>query len=104
MAFEARLATVGYVDGELKAEIDLLALHARRLTLFGVSNKMRSAEQRGAGGAPVVKEVMRALSAGRIRAVVDKVYPFSQLAEARAHMEANRQTGKIVVTMEESGK
>src|SRR6185503_18767352 len=35
MAFEGRLATVGYVDGELHADLDLDALHARRLTLFG---------------------------------------------------------------------
>lgn len=104
MAFEARLATVGYVDGQLKAEMDLQALHARRLTLFGVSNKLRSAEQRAAGVAPFVKEVMPAIAAGRIRAVIDKVYPLSQLAEARARMEGNQQTGKIVVTMEEPGK
>ena len=100
MAFEARLATVGYVDNQLKAEIDLQALHAKRLTLFGVSNKMRSAEQRAAGVGPFVKEVMPAIAQGRIRAVIDKVYPFAQLAEARARMEENRQTGKIVVTME----
>jgi hypothetical protein len=49
MAFEARLATVGYVDRVLTAEIDLQALHARRLTLFGVSNKLRNADQRAAG-------------------------------------------------------
>ena len=104
MAFEARLATVGYVDSQLKAEIDLQALHAKRLTLFGVSNKMRNADQRAAGVAPFVKDVMPAIAAGRIRAVIDKVYPFAQLAEARARMEGNQQTGKIVVTMEGSGK
>jgi NADPH:quinone reductase-like Zn-dependent oxidoreductase len=104
MAFEGRLATVGYVDNQLKAEIDLQALHAKRLTLFGVSNKMRTAEQRAAGVAPFVTDVMPAIAAGRIRAVVDKVYPFAQLAEARARMEENRQTGKIVVSMEEPGK
>ena len=48
LAFEGRLATVGYVDGVLKSEIDIQALHVKRLTLFGVSNKMRSAEQRAA--------------------------------------------------------
>ena len=42
MAFEGRLATVGYVDGVLHADLDLEALHAKRLTLFGVSNKLRT--------------------------------------------------------------
>jgi NADPH:quinone reductase-like Zn-dependent oxidoreductase len=99
MAFEGRLATVGYVDGVLKAEIDLQALHAKRLTLFGVSNKMRSAEQRAAGVAPFVADLMPAVAAGRIRAVIDHVYPFDQLEAARAHMESNRHVGKIVLAM-----
>ena len=99
MAFEGRLATVGYVDGVLKAEIDLQALHARRLTLFGVSNKLRSAEQRAAGVPAFVADLMPAIAAGKIRPIVDRVFAFEQLAQAREHMEANRHLGKIVITM-----
>jgi len=46
LAYEGRHATVGYVDGVLKSEIDIEALHTKRLTLFGVSNRLRNAEQR----------------------------------------------------------
>lgn len=99
MAFEGRLATVGYVDGVLKSEIDLQALHARRLTFFGVSNKMRTAQQRAAGVPAFVAELLPAIAAGRIRPVIDRVYPFDQLAVARAHMESNRHLGKIVIAM-----
>ena len=41
LAFEGRLATVGYVDGVLHADIDLEALHAKRLTLFETPNSVR---------------------------------------------------------------
>jgi NADPH:quinone reductase len=99
MAFEGRLATVGYVDGVLKSEIDLQALHARRLTLFGVSNKMRSPEQRAAGVPGFVADILPAIAAGRIRPVIDRVFPFGQLEAARAHMEANRHLGKIVLAI-----
>jgi NADPH:quinone reductase-like Zn-dependent oxidoreductase len=99
MAFEGRLATVGYVDGVLRSEIDLQALHARRLTLFGVSNKLRSAEQRAAGVPAFLADLMPAIAAGRIRAIVDSVFPFDQLEAAKAHMEANRHLGKIVLAM-----
>jgi NADPH:quinone reductase-like Zn-dependent oxidoreductase len=99
MAFEGRLATVGYVDGVLKSEIDIQALHARRLTLFGVSNKLRTAEQRASGVPAFVADLLPAIAAGRIRPVVDHVYPFDQLAEARAHMEANLHLGKIVIAI-----
>jgi NADPH:quinone reductase-like Zn-dependent oxidoreductase len=102
MAFEGRLATVGYVDGVLKSEIDIQALHAKRLTLFGVSNKMRTAEQRSAGVPAFVADLLPAIAAGRIRPVIDHVYPFDQLAAARAHMESNRHLGKIVIAMPSS--
>jgi NADPH:quinone reductase-like Zn-dependent oxidoreductase len=97
MAFEGRLATVGYVDGVLKAEIDIQALHAKRLTLFGVSNKLRTPEQRAAGVPAFVKDLMPAIAAGRIRPVIDHVYAFGELAAARAHMESNKHLGKIVI-------
>src|SRR5258706_6544817 len=99
MAFEGRLATVGYVDGVLKSEIDIQALHAKRLTLFGVSHKMRTAEQRASGVPGFVADLLPAIAARRIRPVIDRVYPFDQLAAAREHMEANRHLGKIVVVM-----
>jgi len=103
MAFEGRLATVGYVDGVLQAEIDLQALHAKRLTLFGVSNKLRSAEQRAAGVPAFVADLLPAIAAGRITPVIDRVFPFAQLDAARTHMEANRHVGKIVLSMLGSG-
>ena len=99
LAFEGRLATVGYVDGILKSEIDIQALHVKRLTLFGVSNKMRSAEQRAAAVPGFVADVLPAIAAGRIRPVIDKVYPFDELAAAKAYMETNRHLGKIVLAM-----
>jgi NADPH2:quinone reductase len=99
MAFEGRLATVGYVDGVLESEIDLQALHAKRLTLFGVSNKLRTAEQRAAGVPAFVADVMPAIADARIRPVIDAVYAFDELPAAKAHMESNRQLGKIVLVV-----
>ena len=99
LAFEGRLATVGYVDNTLKAEMDIQALHTKRLTLFGVSNKLRSAEQRAAGVPAFVADLLPAFAEGRIRPVVDKVFPLAEVPAAKAHMEANAHLGKIVVTV-----
>jgi NADPH2:quinone reductase len=99
LAFEGRLATVGYVDDTLKAEIDIQALHMKRLTLFGVSNKLRSAEQRAAGVPRFVRDLLPAIADGRIKPLVDRTFPFGELPAAKAHMEANRHVGKIVLVM-----
>jgi len=100
MAFQGRLATVGYVDGVVRAEIDLDALHAKRLTLFGVSNKLRTRAQRAAAVPRFVAEVMPHIAAGRIRPQIDKVMPLAQLPQAKALMEAGGHAGKIVLRMD----
>lgn len=99
LAFEGRLAMVGYVDGLLQAQIDLQALHAKRLSLFGVSNKLRNADQRAAGLPAFVADVLPALADGRIQPLVDQVFAFDQLEQAKACMEANQHLGKLVLAM-----
>ena len=99
MAFEGRLATVGYVDGVLHADLDLQALHARRLVLFGVSYKQVGDEQRAAGAARFQRDVLPMLADGRVRPLIGKVFPFEQLHAARTYMESNAHLGKIVVTI-----
>ena len=97
MAFEGRLATVGYVDGVVHAELDLAALHSKRLTLFGVSNKLRSKAQRAAAVPGFVADVMPHVAAGRLVPQIDQVFDFEQLPEAKARMEAGGHIGKIVL-------
>ncbi|MES2538699.1 MAG: zinc-binding dehydrogenase [Pseudomonadota bacterium] len=99
LAYEGRLATVGHVDGVLHSDIDIEAMHSKRLTLFGVSNKFRGIEQRAATAAGFSSDILPKIAAGQITPLIDRVYPFAQLAEAKAHMEADRHVGKIVLTM-----
>jgi NADPH:quinone reductase len=97
LAFQGRLAVVGYMDGVLRAEIDLDALHAKRLTVFGVSNRHRSAEQRSATVRGFAADVLPLLAEGRIQPLVDRVYAFDEAPAALARMRADAHVGKIVI-------
>lgn len=99
LAFQGRLATVGYLDRQMHAEIDIDALHAKRLTLFGVSNKLRTTPQRAETVAGFTRDWLPLFASGKLKVVIDKVYAFDQLPQAQAHMESDAQIGKIVVTM-----
>jgi len=99
LGFQGRLATVGYVDGLMKSEIDLEALHSKRLRLFGVSNKLRTATQRAEGVRGFTRDLLPAFADGRIRPVIDRVFPFADLPRAKAYMESDAHLGKIVVRM-----
>lgn len=97
LAFQGRLATVGYVDGVVSANIDLEALHSKRLTLFGVSNKLRSKAQRAAAVPRFESEVMPHFAAGRIVPQIDVIMDFEDLAKAKTRMESGQHIGKIVL-------
>ena len=97
LAFQGRMGIVGYVDGTLSAPIDLESLHAKRLTVFGVSNKLRTPVQRASGIAQFAAQILPAFADGRIRPLVDKVFSFEAMPQAKAHMESNQHTGKIVI-------
>ncbi|HUG75902.1 MAG TPA: zinc-binding dehydrogenase [Burkholderiales bacterium] len=97
LAFEGRLATVGYLDGVFSAEIDLDALHARRLRLFGVSNKLRDAEHRAHTVRGFIRDLLPLFADGRIKPLVDRVYDFKDLPAAKAYMESDAHVGKIVL-------
>jgi NADPH:quinone reductase len=99
MAFEGRLATVGYVDGVLHADLDLEALHAKRLKLFGVSNKLRSKEQKAAAVPRFAAEILPRFASGALRPLVDATVEFTELPQAKARMEAGGHVGKIVLNV-----
>ena len=99
LAYQGRLATVGYLDRVMKAELDIDALHAKRLRLFGVSNKHRNAEQRAVTVRGFIADFLPFFAAGKIRPLLDRVYPFDQLPEAKAFVESDAQLGKVAIVM-----
>ena len=99
LAFEGRLAEIGHMDGVYESTIDLSRLHANRLTVFGTSAQLRTAEHRIAAARGFARDVLPLIAAGRIKPLVDRVFSFADLPAAKAHMEANAHVGKIAVTI-----
>ena len=99
LAFQGRLATVGYLDRVMKAELDIDALHAKRLRLFGVSNKNRNAESRAVTVRGFTADFLPYFASGRLKPLVDRVYRFDELPQAKAYVESDAHLGKVVVRM-----
>ena len=97
LAYEGRHATVGYVDGVLESKIDLEALHSKRLKLFGVSNKLRTAAQRAVTVQGFTRDWLPLFASGKLKPLVDRVYDFGELPKAVERMQADAHVGKIVV-------
>ena len=97
LAFEGRLAIVGHLDRVLSASLDIELLHRKRLTVFGVSNRLRTAAQRSETVRAFARDVLPYFEDGRLKPLVDRVFGFDELPAALAFMESDAQVGKIVV-------
>ena len=97
LAFPGRWGLVVYVYGVRNSELDLEALHAKRLHLFGVSNKLRTAEQRAEPVPGFRNDWLPLFASGQLRPLVDRVFAFEKLTQAKASMERNEHLGKIVL-------
>lgn len=97
LGFEGRMAIVGYVDEVVSAPLDLMALHKKRLQIFGVSNKLRTVQHRIDAAQAFGRELLPLLASGQLQPLVDQVYGFDQLDEARAAMLAGEHLGKLVL-------
>ena len=99
LAYEGRVAIVGYVDGKVTAEVDLDAVHAKRLKIFGVSNKLRQPAQRAETVRGFIANFLPYFASGKIEPLIDKVFAFDELPKAKAYMESDAHTGKIVIRL-----
>ena len=66
---------------------------------FGVSDKLRTREQRAATIPRSIAEVLPHFAARRIQPQIDQVMDFAQLAQAKARMEYGAHVAKIVLRM-----
>jgi NADPH2:quinone reductase len=94
-----RMAIVGYVDNSMRVELDMEAVHGKRLKIFGISNSPLKPEHRAEAMRGFVHDVLPAIADGRIEPQVDRVFAFHELEAARKYMESDAVLGKIVVTI-----
>ena len=97
LARQGRMVEVGLMSGADLQNASLGPLLMKRLQVRGTTLRARPLEQKAAATRAFEKSVLPHIASGRIKVVVDSVYPLSEAAAAQAHMEANANFGKIVL-------
>ncbi|NCZ75998.1 MAG: zinc-binding alcohol dehydrogenase, partial [Betaproteobacteria bacterium] len=97
LAYQGRLALVGFVDAVKSVPMDLDRIHAYRLTIFGVSNKLRSAAQRAQSVRGFEEDILPMFAQGKLRPVIERVFAFEDLPAAQQAMRSNSHLGKLVL-------
>jgi NADPH:quinone reductase-like Zn-dependent oxidoreductase len=88
LAPSGRLVTCGATTG-YDAKIDLRFLFARQLSLMGSYMGTKSE----------LLTVLRLVGAGKLKPIIDRVFPLAEAAAAHAYLEAGQQFGKVVLTV-----
>ena len=80
-----------------KAEVDLSVIMARQLILTGSHLRPQSTERKAEIARDLEARVWPLIAEGRIKPVIDSVYPLEDATAAHRHMESSRHIGKIVL-------
>ncbi len=93
---EGRLAIIALIGGA-RADIDLLKLLVRRLTVTGSTLRPRSVAEKGAIAQALRDRVWPLIAAGQVRPVIHATFPLAEAAAAHRVMEASTHIGKLVL-------
>ena len=93
---DGRHVSVAFQRGP-KSEILIPDIMRRRLTLTGSTLRPRSVEFKTMVADEIVRTAWPYVEGGRLRPVIDSVFPLDRAAEAHARMEAGDHVGKIVL-------
>ncbi len=96
LAPKGRIVVVGVGAGQ-EIELPLLVLMQKRATIRGTVLRARPIEEKGAAVRAFEREVVPFLADGRMRALVDSVFPADSATEAFDRLEASGKIGKVLL-------
>lgn len=96
MALRGRLMLVGLVAGSA-AGFDLRRILSKRVAVIGTMLRSRSIDEKAAAMAAFSRDIAPLFETRSLHAVIDRVFPLDQVADAHRRMESNASFGKVVL-------
>jgi NADPH2:quinone reductase len=94
-----RLVIISVMGGG-QANINLGLLMHKRLTVRGSTLRSRTLEEKLAATRRFATHVLPLLATGKVKPVIEQVYPLKEIAAAHQAMGENRNFGKLIVSMD----
>ena len=96
LALKGRMVLVGLMGGAgTQANLGMLLM--KRLQVRGTTLRARPLEEKAAATKAFEKSVIPHIASGRVKVVVDRVFPLAQAGDAQAYLESNANFGKVVL-------
>ena len=94
LALRGRIVVVGLTAGAT-TPFNMGVLLRKRLTIVGTNLRARPLEEKIALARELSERIIPLFDAGRLKPVVDRVFPFAEIRAAHELMESNNTFGKI---------
>lgn len=98
LALRGRVVLVGMLGGGA-AGVSLGPLMAKRASVRGTTLRARPLEEKADATRAFEKSVLPHIAAGRVKVVVDRVYPLAEAAAAHEYLASNQNFGKVALTV-----
>lgn len=99
LAPQGRLVNIAARQGN-NVQIDIFKIMQKRLTLTGSTLRPRTREEKSAIARDLEAKVWPLLNAGKIKVLVDGIFPLDQVAQAHERMESSQHIGKIILKVQ----
>ena len=100
LAMDGHLVMLGFLGGGKANDVDLLTILGKRAVITGSLLRARTKDEKAAIAEQLREYVWPVLSAGRCLPIIDKVYAYTDAAQAHARMEGGDHIVKIVLRVE----
>ncbi|MDT9631967.1 NAD(P)H-quinone oxidoreductase [Pseudomonas marginalis] len=100
LAMDGHLVMLGFLGGAKANDVDLLSILGKRAVITGSLLRARSKAEKAAIAEQLREYIWPVLEAGRCLPIIDKVYAYTDAAQAHARMEGGDHIGKIVLRVE----
>ncbi|MGH1433252.1 MAG: NAD(P)H-quinone oxidoreductase [Lewinella sp.] len=98
LGLDSRMVMLAFLGGPKTQEaVNLAAILRKRIHVMGSTLRSRSIAYKAQLTADLQQKYWPAFTQGNLLPIVDSVYPWGQVAAAHQHMEANRNTGKVIL-------
>ena len=98
LKFKGRHVSIAFLRGAA-AEINIFQIMRKQLRLSGSTMKARTFEEKARLAAAIEDNVWPLVESGKVRPLIDQVFPLAEAAEAHRRMEDGRHVGKILLKL-----
>ncbi len=93
-----RIVNIAHLNGS-KTEVDFMPVMRKHLIITGSTIRARPIPEKARLAREVEARVWPWIAAGKVKPIIDSVYPLEEIEAAHARMTANKNAGKILLKM-----